>query len=360
MTAFLVKSKFSLRFQFAFLTDSFILLLTILQTNCMSGCVYRLCCFTAFCLCIGLKLSAQQASYKWFAGVWKQYSIQPDTVKGKRIESELNIDTIINNHFNSTQKLWCVNDTLAQIKLAGNGFFNKADIHYENEGQTYRKESPDSTWNTYANYPVDTTYFSIRAEKLLLHIQGKKDPKNSINSFVYYRNLTALPFSLRRQFQKLYNSPQLVNDSAPVVNHNFTDSIIADLSLPSEIINRKNTLVKTLDVTSPDIQIVLLDDAEIDGDIISLYHNNELVLNHKTIGKEMVKFALKANAEHPHHEFILVAENLGGIPPNTALVRIRAGEVKYEFVAHSDMHENAKFIISYIGNNKIGVMAPHK
>ena len=130
-------------------------------------------------------------------------------------------------------------------------------------------------------------------------------------------------------------------------------------TLPQEIITRKNTLVKTLEVSSPDIQVILLDDAEIDGDIVSLYHNNELVLNHKTIGKEMVKYTVKADAEHAHHEFTLVAENLGSIPPNTALVRIRAGETKYEFVVHSDMHENVKFVINYIGDKKIAVTAPH-
>ena len=325
----------------------------------MTRCKYWLCCLAVFYCCSSYKLFAQQANYNWCKGAWFSYSITPDTVKGKPVKSDLHIDTVVNNHFTGVQKFWCDEDTLVQTKLAGSGFFTNGDVHYQTE-EKYRIEPPGSIWDAYANCVVDTTYFSIRNSKLILHIRAKKDQKNRIRTFAYYRDLITLPYSLRWQLQKRYGTPQLIDDLVPVINPGFVDSTITDKTLPPEISNRKNTLVKTLTVTTPDIQIILLDDAEIDGDIISLYHNNTLVLNHKTIGKEMVKYALKADSEHPHHEFILVAENLGSIPPNTALVRIRAGEMKYEFVVHSDMHENVKFVIDYINNKKIDVVTPQK
>ncbi len=289
------------------------------------------------------------------------YNINPDTIKGERIESALEITDVSGNVYYSVQKMLCTDDTLAQVKLNGSGTFTNGEMHYKKDSEVYRREPQGAAiWNNYSLYKTDTCFFSIRDQKLILHLKVKSLLKEGVKEFAYYRDLTAIPFSLRWQLQRRYGIPQLIGDTVPVVNSNadIIDSSFSDISLPPEVATRKNTLVKTLDVTSPDMQIILLDDAEIDGDIISLYHNGELVLDHKTLGKEVVKFALKANEEQPHHEFILVAENLGSIPPNTALVRIRAGETKFEFIVHSDMHENVKFIINYVGDKKIDVVTP--
>lgn len=302
-----------------------------------------------------------QPSYHWFSGWWMYYSINSDTVQGEHIKSELYVTDVTGNDYVAVQKIYSINDTLAQVKLNGSGYFTNGEIHYKKENETYRKEPAEAViWNAYAQYKVDTVYFSIRDRKLILHIKVKPAQKDGVREFAYYRDLQLIPFSLRWQLQKRYGNPQLIDDTVAVVNGNDADSNTTFSNLlPPEVIARKNTLVKTLAVTSPDIQIILLDDAEIDGDIVSLYHNGAMVLNHKTLGKEVVKYVLTADEEHAHHEFILVAENLGSIPPNTALVRIRAGETKYEFVVHSDMHENVKFIINYVGDKKIDVVPPH-
>jgi hypothetical protein len=121
-------------------------------------------------------------------------------------------------------------------------------------------------------------------------------------------------------------------------------------NLPPLLRERTNKLMQTVQITAPYIEVILLDDAEIDGDIISLYYNNEEVISHKTLGREVIKYSFKADAAHTHHELVLVAENLGSIPPNTALMRIRAGDKKYELTTRANMHENAKVIVEYTGN----------
>ncbi len=327
----------------------------------MKYCKPLLCCFLFVCFCSN-QLAAQ-LSYQWFKGWWKHYNINPNTTNNNSVESDLEITDVNKNIYNGFQKIICSNDTTAQVKTLCSGWFTNGEIHYQKQKEMYRKEPPDDfIWNAYTQYVVDTAYFSIRDEKLILHIKTKPQQKNGVKEFAYYRDLLPLDFSIRWQLEKRYGTPQLIDDSVPVVNNNdnFADTSLSNSSLPKEIITRQNTLIKTLTLTSPDIQIILLDDAEIDGDIVSLYHNNELVVDHKTLGKEMIKYTLKADKEHAHHQFVLVAENLGSIPPNTALVRIRAGEDKFEFIAHSNLHENVTFVINYIGNNKIDVTASPK
>ena len=328
------------------------------------------CLLILFC-CYQNNVCAQP-SYDWFKGWWLHYSIKPDTLRGQNIESELEITTINDNHYSGVQKIWCSNDTLSMIRRECSGVFTNGDISFLPGKETYRKEPQEAyIWSAYTKYTVEKTYFSISQRKLILHIKVKSEQADFAKEFAYYRDLTTIPFSLRTSLQKRYGTPQLIDetDTVKVIKPlepdiddttSYTNIIAGDNNLPPDIITRKNTLVKTLEVSSPDIQVILLDDAEVDGDIVSLYHNNELVLNHKTIGKELVKYTLKADAEHAHHEFTLVADNLGSIPPNTALVRIRAGELKYEFVVHSDLNENVKFIINYIGDKKIDITPPKK
>ena len=44
----------------------------------------------------------------------------------------------------------------------------------------------------------------------------------------------------------------------------------------------------------------------------------------------------------------MLAENLGEIPPNTALMVITAGKERYEVFLSSDEQRNAKVIINYV------------
>ena len=51
--------------------------------------------------------------------------------------------------------------------------------------------------------------------------------------------------------------------------------------------------------------------------------------------------------EVPVHEIITVAENLGDIPPNTALMVITFGKKRYEVFIASDEKRNAKVVLEY-------------
>ena len=94
-----------------------------------------------------------------------------------------------------------------------------------------------------------------------------------------------------------------------------------------------------------ELNIELYDNGEIDGDTVSIYHNNELVVSHAGISTRPVTIKLKVDKEHPHHELVMVAENLGRIPPNTSLMIITAGKKRYEIFISSSEQKNAKILI---------------
>ena len=105
---------------------------------------------------------------------------------------------------------------------------------------------------------------------------------------------------------------------------------------------RDNVLLQTYHINTPDILIELFDNAQIDGDRVSVFHNNDLIVNNQMLLREPIIYKVHADAANRTHEFVLIAENLGTIPPNTALMRITVGDQVYKLSVKTDLKTNAK------------------
>lgn len=119
------------------------------------------------------------------------------------------------------------------------------------------------------------------------------------------------------------------------------------LPKPDVLKKRDNDLVKTITTSAKEFKIELYDNGEIDGDRISVYHNNALIVSNKMLTDKPITFTIKADENSPVHEFVMVAENLGSIPPNTALMIITAGGKRYELFITSTEQKNAVVKIEY-------------
>lgn len=132
-----------------------------------------------------------------------------------------------------------------------------------------------------------------------------------------------------------------------VVNPTPDQLVKKTVPVPEVIRDRENALVKKIVTTSPDILIQLYDNGEIDGDTITVYDNNEIIANSKRLTGKPITLNIKADIFNPHHEFVMVANNLGSIPPNTALMVITTDGKRYELFISSDEKKNAKVIIDF-------------
>ncbi|MBK8787587.1 MAG: hypothetical protein IPN43_14090 [Chitinophagaceae bacterium] len=115
--------------------------------------------------------------------------------------------------------------------------------------------------------------------------------------------------------------------------------------VPNVIKARANPIIKQITTEETELTIELYDNGEIDGDTVSIYHNNELVVSHAGISTKPVTLKLKVDKANPHHELVMVADNLGRIPPNTSLMVITAGKKRYEVFISSSEQKNAKVLI---------------
>jgi len=107
---------------------------------------------------------------------------------------------------------------------------------------------------------------------------------------------------------------------------------------------RENELIKKFETEAGEIKIDLYDNGEIDGDTVSIYHNNELVKSHMRLSQKPISLTLTVDASQPHHEMIMVAENLGSIPPNTSIMIITTASKRYQVFISSTEQKNAKVV----------------
>ncbi len=117
--------------------------------------------------------------------------------------------------------------------------------------------------------------------------------------------------------------------------------------VPPVLKERENTLFQTIVTHSPDVKIELYDNGVVDGDTITVYHNNQLIVDSKELTEKPITINIKADSINTHHEFVMVANNLGTIPPNTALMVVTTGGKRYEINISSDEKKNAKLVIDY-------------
>jgi hypothetical protein len=117
--------------------------------------------------------------------------------------------------------------------------------------------------------------------------------------------------------------------------------------LPFVLIGRENKLVKNITVTSPHISFDMYDNGTIDNDTIMVYDNKVQLLNDKGLSYKSVHFELDFSKEVPTHEIIIVAKNLGTVPPNTALLILKEGSSRKEYYIMTNMQTNAMLLINY-------------
>jgi hypothetical protein len=111
--------------------------------------------------------------------------------------------------------------------------------------------------------------------------------------------------------------------------------------LPPKLEKRKNELVREIYVDTGRIKLDFYDNGQIDGDTISVYVNNVPIVSYQMLTAKPITAYIKIDLKRLEQEVIMVGENLGTIPPNTALMIVTAGDKRYQLYLTSDDNKNA-------------------
>lgn len=108
---------------------------------------------------------------------------------------------------------------------------------------------------------------------------------------------------------------------------------------------RQQNTVQYFDVASDSLVLSFYDNGVVDGDIISVYVNSDNIISNSKLLASATKKTVYLNKYNTDSvKLVLVAENLGSIPPNTGLLVVQDGDKRYEVRFTADLETNAAIV----------------
>jgi hypothetical protein len=104
---------------------------------------------------------------------------------------------------------------------------------------------------------------------------------------------------------------------------------------------RKPVIMDTIEVDADTVLAKFYDNATVDDDIISVFVNDQPIVMHKRLTDKAFSVSIALNRHLPMNKIAMFAENLGSIPPNTALMVISTANKKWNILMKCDLSSNA-------------------
>ena len=107
------------------------------------------------------------------------------------------------------------------------------------------------------------------------------------------------------------------------------DSIQAS-AIEQKFATREKVFATEIPVSGDSVELHFYDNAQVDGDSISLFLNDKLIFEHIRLTDKAYSIKLAVTELKSTNELIMVAENQGSIPPNTSYMVATVGDKRYE------------------------------
>jgi hypothetical protein len=147
-------------------------------------------------------------------------------------------------------------------------------------------------------------------------------------------------------YEKQEKKEVLTGDWGGITMNNFATCPPGKITL-SRVAESDFDHIKEIKVDTGIIRLDFYDNAQIDGDTISVLLNNQVIVSHHRLAFKPITLEIKVDLAHPEQEVTMVGENQGEIPPNTALLIITAGKKRYQLYLASTEKKNAQVRFIY-------------
>jgi len=215
-----------------------------------------------------------------------------------------------------------------------------------NKAQNKKIDTPKTNLAITQNVPV-----KIKASSPLVRKSNPADlTKNGTNS-TYKLIASAEKNNTKTAVNTITeaNTDEVVEESETITASSNTQNTIRNqpINLPWVLVGRENKLVKKIITNNKNISIDLFDNGTIDNDTIIVFDNKKLLVNKKRLSYKSIHLEFDFTENMREHEVIIVAHNMGTVPPNTALLLYKDGKSRQEYFITSTNKINAKILIVY-------------
>ncbi len=122
----------------------------------------------------------------------------------------------------------------------------------------------------------------------------------------------------------------------------------APSQLEKMMTSRRQNTQSRIAIDVDELNLKVYDNGTVDNDTVSIFYNGRLLLSHQRLSEKPIELKIKLDPSATQHEITMFAENLGSIPPNTALIVVMAGNKRYELRSTASLEENAVLIFDYV------------
>jgi hypothetical protein len=208
-------------------------------------------------------------------------------------------------------------------------------------------ESPAKRVKRTAIFPLNDKEDTVRSLKGSWHTNTTKTYYSVGGAAITNRDNQTAQAPLFAHLKELGIEPGSGNENTRPNQSNTINKKTSEIKTSNEppslpYTERKANIIQTVDVTNDSIILTFYDNGIVDGDIISVYLNNEPVVNHAKLTEAAIKKTIHLNySSQSEITLLLVAETLGSIPPNTGLLIVQDGETRHTIHFSSDFQTNA-------------------
>jgi hypothetical protein len=128
------------------------------------------------------------------------------------------------------------------------------------------------------------------------------------------------------------------------------DTVVAATVIQRPVVNyvvnaqhkeREKVVEKEIMVDADSVIVDFYDNGEIDGDSISVFYNDQLITFNRKLTTRSIQFKLGLDPQKEVNEITMFADNLGTIPPNTALMMVNDGKNRFDIRLSSNLQKSA-------------------
>jgi len=139
---------------------------------------------------------------------------------------------------------------------------------------------------------------------------------------------TSTPKTTTPPVAEVTKKPETIEKNLPSIEKPKAPSTIQQTT--TKLNMRSKQVIKTVEVEANSFRVDLYDNGQIDGDTISVFYNGKLMVSRQRLSTEPISIQITLDPNKEDNELVMFAENLGTIPPNTALMIVTVAGKRYE------------------------------
>ena len=294
--------------------------------------------FLLIALLFSLQIFSQSPTGYWYGAA---------NVKSKNTYSNYLVELILEQDHNNVKGVlnYFFKNTYRSIPIRG--------TYNSNTRLVYISDIPVSYFGSNYNRDVDC---AMNLAATLRVSQVNSVLKGSFLSKPEYKyTCPEILFTLKLNTDSLHQDSvkqaiKVLKETYQVWRPGETDTIAAVKIQPRNVVNyvvsnqykeREKVVAEELIVEADSIKVDFYDNGEIDGDSISVFYNDKLIAFNRILSTRSVHFDIVLDSTKEINELTMFADNLGSIPPNTALMLVNDGKKRYEIRLTSNLEKNA-------------------